>query len=136
MNLRVQTPPSSARTAAAVRAYAAFRDQRQPHYYRYALLRLGDPDAARRCVQETLDELALLWSEVLVSAHPAAVAWQLLGQRVNDARSRAGCPPEPQRDTELLSQEMSLSRAEISTVTGLDEAAVASHLLQAARRHQ
>jgi DNA-directed RNA polymerase specialized sigma24 family protein len=136
MNPSRHTSPYSAHTIAAARAYTAFRTQRQLPYYRYALLRLGDAEAARACVQEALDELALLWLQMLVSAQPAAEAWQFFCGRVNGGVRRARCLEELQQDTELLSRELKLSPAEISTVTGLDEAAVECHLLQAARRHR
>ncbi|MFE9573930.1 hypothetical protein ACFYMW_36290 [Streptomyces sp. NPDC006692] len=121
-------------------AYTAFCLQHQSAYLRYAHYRLGEWGAARTCVQGALGELVTMWPQMMGSARPSAVAWQVLRAWVAaagrpDGAGRAALPPlsAVQTDTVVLRHELRLPEPAIASVMGLDEGTVTSHLRYAAR---
>ncbi|MGW2858196.1 hypothetical protein [Streptomyces sp. NPDC001205] len=121
-------------------AYTAFCLLHQNAYLRYARFRLGEWDAARVCVQGALGELVMMWPQMMGSARPSAMAWQVLRTWVTAAGRRSGNRRAPlprlsavQEDTVVLSHELSLPEPAIASVMGLDEGTVTSHLRHAAR---
>ncbi|PJE97228.1 hypothetical protein CUT44_13750 [Streptomyces carminius] len=69
-------------------AYAAFCAPRRDVYTRYVAVRLGCRQLGEELAQAALGDLAMVWSEALQSASPAALAWNLLRSRI---AARSSC---------------------------------------------
>ncbi|WP_059008891.1 hypothetical protein [Streptomyces specialis] len=133
----VGSPPVRLRLPVEFAAFCALHHGR---YLRYCRLRLPGTAVAEAVVESALGELATRWAAALATS-PAALAWHLLGRRV-DAEARAAGQgdvlhrllPAPQADAVLLRRRLRMSLAETAEVMGLAPRDVTWHLLLAERR--
>ncbi|MEU7040784.1 hypothetical protein [Streptomyces varsoviensis] len=117
-------PPSSSSLE-----YAAFHELHHASYLRYARLRTGDQATAARAVDAAFAHLASAWPDVLRSACPAALAWQVLGRTVvthtDCRRPSALCEiyhrlEDRQADVVLLRRHLGLSGEAAAALMGID----------------
>ncbi|MGW0886313.1 hypothetical protein [Streptomyces sp. NPDC002671] len=107
-------------------AFAAFRERHYEPYLQYAALRIGQYGAAERAVAAAFTELAVSWTVVLGSSGPAAVAWDILHDHIDQAlggRVRP-CPfSRPVRslhlDVQVLHRRLQLSSERVAEVLGI-----------------
>jgi hypothetical protein len=121
----------------------AFCLQHQEGYLRYARERVQDAWMSRQVVETALGNLATTWPEVISSARPAAVAWQLLDALIVSALrgSRAVSSgavdavhrvlPQRQADAVILRCRLRLSEEEAAGLMGVEAWVVASELRMA-----
>ncbi|MEV5980974.1 hypothetical protein [Streptomyces sp. NPDC052114] len=113
---------------AVLAAFDAFRQRHYQPYLEYALLRLGRSAAAESAVSAAFTELAVSWHLVLGSPEPAAIAWRILHEHVDNALGPAArVADEPRRgalrrDACLLHDEMHLSCERTAEVLGICQA--------------
>ena len=124
----------------ALAAYAAFRERHYEQYVQYAALRIGRHRAAELAVSAAFTELAVSWTAVLGSAGPAAVAWRILHDHIDDVLGRRPAHASGgqmvralQHDVYLLHQQIHTSRDGIAEVLGISPDQV-SGLLQRSSR--
>lgn len=122
----------------ALAAYAVFRERHYEPYVQYAALRIGRHRAAELAVSAAFTELAVSWTAVLGSAGPAAVAWRILHDHIDDVLGLRPAPAHAsggqmvralQHDVYLLHQQIHMSRDRIAEVLGISPDQV-SGLLQ------
>ncbi|MFF9119034.1 hypothetical protein ACF09Y_26165 [Streptomyces massasporeus] len=123
----------------------AFCLQHQEGYLRYTRERVQDAWVSRQVVETALGTLATTWPQVISSARPAAVAWQLLdaliGSALRGSRDLRSDPvdavhrmlPQKQADAVILRCRLRLSEEEAAELMGVEAWVVASHLRMAQR---
>ncbi|MEU5599152.1 hypothetical protein [Streptomyces sp. NPDC020298] len=111
---------------AAVAAFAAFRERHYDPYLQYAALRIGHFGAAERAVAAAFTELAVSWTVVLGSSGPAAVAWAILHDHIDQALDGQlrSCPfSRPVRslhlEAQVLHRRLQLSSERVAEVLGI-----------------
>ncbi|MER6406242.1 hypothetical protein ABT269_22545 [Streptomyces viridosporus] len=107
-------------------AFAAFRERYYEHYVQYAALRLGAYVSAEEVVAAAFTELAVSWTVVLGSSGPAAVAWDILHDHIEQALGPVQFPCPSRRparslhlDAQVLHRRLQLSSARVAEVLGL-----------------
>lgn len=71
----------------------AFHQMHRPTYIRWSERYLGNRQDAEEAVDETFEQLARTWTEVLAKANPAGYAWAVMKNRTIDyARARGRRP--------------------------------------------
>ncbi|MFJ6900586.1 hypothetical protein [Streptomyces hokutonensis] len=110
----------------ALAAYAAFRERHYEPYLQYVGLRIGWHGAAESVVTAAFTELAVSWTAVLGSAGPAAVAWRILSDHIDDVLGRRSGHASGHQmvqalrdDVYLMHQQMHMSRDRIAELLGI-----------------
>lgn len=119
----------------------AFCLQHQEGYLRYTRERVQDAWMSRQVVETALGNLATTWPEVISSARPAAVAWQLLDALIVSALRPARASgsvdavhrvlPQRQADAVILRCRLRLGEEEAAELMGVEAWVVASQLRMA-----
>ncbi|MGW2492330.1 hypothetical protein ACWCV9_34695 [Streptomyces sp. NPDC001606] len=122
-------------------AFAAFRERLYEPYLQYSALRIGQYGAAERAVAAAFTELAVSWTKVLGSSGPAAVAWDILHDHIDQALGGHlhPCPfGRPVRslhlEVQVLHRRLLLSSERIAEVLGIPVEDVCGLLLPSGPR--
>ncbi|MGC5341964.1 hypothetical protein ACPXCE_03570 [Streptomyces sp. DT24] len=89
---RHRVPAQPRVSPTAVVAFQAFRTLYRDGYLAYATARLGSRHPAERAVEDAMTALAMNWAAALRCPHPAAVAWHLLCECVDEMAGCGGVP--------------------------------------------
>ncbi|MFD9129686.1 hypothetical protein [Kitasatospora sp. NPDC059571] len=120
--------------------FTAFCELHRPRYLSYARVWFHDPVRAGQVVDRALRALAGIWSEVLGSPNPTAIAWQILRSTVAACDRPAPGPiaehrPAPaDEDLAILHYVVGLAAPEIADTVGAERASVAGQLRHALQR--
>ncbi|MDI5973527.1 sigma-70 family RNA polymerase sigma factor [Streptomyces sp. SL13] len=74
---------------------SAFHQMHRPTYVRWSERYLGSRRDAEEAVDQTFEELARTWQQVLMKEVPAAYAWKVMKNRTIDYARARGRRPEP-----------------------------------------
>lgn len=97
---------------------AAFHQIHRPTYVRWSERYLGSRRDAEEAVDQTFEELARNWRQILTKESPAAYAWKVMKNRTIDYARARGRRPEPCESVVFDTADMATTSDPITALEG------------------